>query len=83
MRIFGKTLGVLGLSLALILGVFSIPASAHFMWVNVGDYTPSTERPVKLTIGWGHAFASPVGNVLYKQKGLDKIFMLDPIGKRL
>ena len=83
MKFFGKTLGVLGLSLALIVGVFSIPASAHFMWINAGDYTPSTERPVKLTIGWGHAFASPVGSVLHKQKGLDKIYMLDPNGRKL
>ena len=83
MRIFGKTLGVLGLSLALILGIFSMPASAHFMWVNAGDYTPSIKRPVRFTIGWGHAFASPVGNVLYKQKGLEKIYMLDPDGNEL
>lgn len=32
MRAFGKTLGVLGLSLGLIVGEFSIPASAHFIW---------------------------------------------------
>jgi len=83
MRIFGKTLGVLGLSLALILGIFSMPAGAHFMWVNAGDYTPSIKRPVRFTIGWGHAFASPVGNVLYKQKGLEKIYMLDPDGNEL
>ena len=73
----------LGLSLALIAGVFSIPAGAHFMWINAVDYTPSTERPVKLTIGWGHAFASPVGSVLYKQKGLDKIYMPDPNGRKM
>ena len=83
MKIFGKTLGVLGLSLALMLSVFSMPASAHFMWVNAGDYTPSIKRPVRFTVGWGHAFASPVGNVLYKQKGLEKIYMLDPDGNEL
>jgi len=83
MRIFGKILVMLGLSLALMLGVFSMPASAHFMWINVGDYTPAVKRPVKLTIGWGHEFASPVGNVLYKQEGLDKIFLLDPNGNKL
>jgi uncharacterized GH25 family protein len=83
MRIFRKTLRILGLSFVLILGVASIPASAHFMWINVGDYTPSIERPIKFTIGWGHSFASPVGNVLYKQEGLDKIFMLDPNGNKL
>ncbi|MCD4807363.1 MAG: DUF4198 domain-containing protein [Methanococcoides sp.] len=77
MRIFGKKLAMLGLSLALMLGVFSIPAGAHFMWINAGDYTPPTERPVKFTIGWGHAFASPVGNIMYKQGGLDKIY--DPV----
>ena len=83
MKIFEKTLGVLGLSLALIVGLFSIPASAHFMWINAGDYTPAVKRPVKLTIGWGHAFASPVGSVLREQKGLDKIYMLDPSGRKL
>lgn len=83
MRIFGKRLAMLGLSLALMLGVFSIPAGAHFMWINAGDYTPSTERPLKFTIGWGHAFASPVGNIMYKQGGLDKIYLLDPDGNKL
>ncbi len=83
MKIFGKMLGVLGLSLALTLGVFFMPASAHFMWINAGDYTPPIKTPVKFTIGWGHAFASPVGNVLYKQEGLEKIYMLDPDGNEL
>ena len=83
MKIFGKTLGVLGLSLALMLGVFFTPAGAHFMWINSGDYTPPIKTPVKFTIGWGHAFASPVGNVMYKQEGLEKIYMLDPDGKKL
>jgi hypothetical protein len=27
------------------------------------------------------AFASPVGNVIYRQEDLDKIYMLDPNGK--
>ena len=83
MKIFGKTLGVLGLSLALILGVFSMPASAHFIWINAGDYTPPIKTPARFTIGWGHNFASPVGNVMYKQKGLEKIYMLDPDGNEL
>jgi uncharacterized GH25 family protein len=83
MKIFGKTLGVLGLSLALMLGVFSMPANAHFIWINAGDYTPPIKTPVRFTIGWGHNFASPVGNVMYKQKGLEKIYMLDPDGNEL
>jgi uncharacterized GH25 family protein len=83
MRVFIKQLEILGLSLALILGIFSMPASAHFMWINAGDYTPQTERPMKCTIGWGHNFASPVGNVLFNQEGLDKIYMLDPNGNKL
>ena len=83
MKFLGKTLKVLGLSLALIVGVFFIPASAHFMWINAGDYTPSTEKPIKLTIGWGHGFGSSAGNVLHEQKGLDKIYMLDPNGRKL
>lgn len=83
MRIFGKTLGVLSLSLALIMGVFSMPVSAHFIWINAGDYTPPIKTPVKFTVGWGHNFASPVGNVMYKQEGLEKIYMLDPNGDEL
>ena len=83
MRIFGKRLVVLSLSLALVLGVFSMPANAHLLWINVGDYTTSTKRPVRVTIGWGHDFASPVGNVMYNQEGLDEICMLDPNGNRL
>jgi len=83
MKIFGKMLGVLGLSLALTLGVFFMPASAHFIWINAGDYTPPIKTPVRFTIGWGHNFASPVGNVLYKQEGLEKIYLLDPDGNEL
>ena len=83
MKIFGKTLGVLGLSLALMLGVFSMSANAHFIWINAGDYTPPIKTPVRFTIGWGHDFASPVGSVMYKQEGLEKIYMLDPDGDEL
>jgi len=83
MKIFGKMLGVLGLSLALILGVFSMSASAHFIWINAGDYTPPIKTPVRFTIGWGHDFASPVGSVMYKQEGLEKIYLLDPDGNEL
>jgi hypothetical protein len=52
MRIFGKRLAMLGLSLALMLGVFSIPAGAHFMWINAGDYTPPTEREAGEVYHW-------------------------------
>ena len=83
MKIFGKMLGVLGLGLALMMGVFSIPAGAHFIWINAGDFTPPIKTPVRFTIGWGHNFASPVGNVMYKQKGLEKIYMLDPDANEL
>ncbi|MEA1867692.1 MAG: DUF4198 domain-containing protein [Thermodesulfobacteriota bacterium] len=83
MKLFGKIFGMSALSLALSILVFSVPASAHFIWINMGDYTPSTKRPVNLTVGWGHDFASPVGNVLYNQEGLDKIYMLAPNGDEL
>ncbi|MFV9690880.1 MAG: DUF4198 domain-containing protein [Desulfobacteria bacterium] len=83
MRIFGKRLALVGLSLALVLGVFSMPASAHFIWINAGDYTPPIKTPVRFTIGWGHAFASPVGNVMHKQEGLERIYLLDPDGNEL
>ncbi|MCK4618322.1 MAG: DUF4198 domain-containing protein [Desulfobacterales bacterium] len=83
MKTFRKIVGGFALNLSLILVLFCMPASAHFMWINAGDYTPAVKRPVKFTIGWGHAFASPVGNVLYKQKGLEKIYMLDPDGNEL
>ena len=61
MKISGKILVVFGSILALFLMIFPNSAKAHFMWINTGDYTPTSDSPVKFTIGWGHDFASPVG----------------------
>ncbi len=45
------------LILVLILGFFFASKSyAHFLWLNVDNYTPNVGQIVHITLGWGHKF---------------------------
>jgi uncharacterized GH25 family protein len=79
----GQKFRFAGLSAILIFLAFVVPANAHFMWINVGDYTPPQPGGINLNIGWGHSFANPVGNVLQDLDRLDKIVLLGPNGAEL
>lgn len=68
---------------ALAIVLFAVPANAHFMWINVGDYTPDAGKTVMLNVGWGHSFGNPVGGVLQDFERMDELFVLDPDGKRM
>ena len=63
--------------------LFAAQASAHFMWLNVHDYTPRENRSVKFTVGWGHSFFNPVGDILSGQDTLDGFYLTDPNGKTI
>jgi uncharacterized GH25 family protein len=68
---------------ALAIVFFAVPANAHFMWINVGDYTLDEGKTVMLNVGWGHSFGNPVGNVLQDFERMDELFVLDPDGKKM
>ncbi len=38
--------------------LFSVPSFAHFLWLNVDDYTPALGQKVNISLGWGHKFPS-------------------------
>jgi uncharacterized GH25 family protein len=67
----------------LVVMVSSAPANAHFMWINVGDYTPDDTDTAMLNVGWGHSFGNPVGNVLQDFERMDELAILDPDGKKI
>lgn len=71
---------MLGLGLALMIGLFSIEASACCLWINADDYTPDVGKKIGISLGWGHLFpsAGPMENEF-----LEEIHALDPTGKKL
>jgi len=56
---------------------------AHFLWLNVHDYTPKENKIVKFSIGWGHAFYNPVGDILSGQELMKKIYLVSPDGTKI
>ncbi len=70
------------LSVFCICFIFSINASAHYMWLNVNDYTPDKDKTAMFTIGWGHHFYNPVEDLLNSDELLGDIFMIDPDGNK-
>ncbi|SPD72908.1 ABC-type Co2+ transport system periplasmic component-like protein [uncultured Desulfobacterium sp.] len=65
-----------------ILCVFSLEASAHFMWLNMKPYTIEGGVPVSLTISNDHVFGGPGGEFLPKDS-LDRLYGIQPDGKEL
>jgi uncharacterized GH25 family protein len=69
---------------AVLLTLFlAVSAHAHYMWLNVNDYTPSGKSTAKFTIGWGHHFYNPVGDILVGGDRLGEIYLIDPSGERI
>lgn len=67
----------------LFLSLFALTAQAHYMWLNVNNYTPDQNQTAHFSIGWGHAFYNPVMNILYGKEMLDKIYMIGSDGKEI
>ena len=58
-------------------------AWAHYMWFNVNDYTPAANKTVKLSVGWGHHFYNPAGDILYGKKILGEMYLTDARGNKM
>ena len=71
---------------SLIMVMFSLicltKVSAHDMWINARAYNLDPGGSVYVTIGYGHHYLIPGGEFMPK-KYLDKIYLINPEGKRL
>ncbi len=67
----------------LVLTFITTQASAHFLWVNAKDLTPSANRNLKFSIGWGHGFYNPVGSILLNGEKIKEFYMLTSQGKKV
>lgn len=65
-----------------LISLFAATAHAHYMWLNVNDYTPNENKNAMFTVGWGHHFYNPVGDILYGQDIIGDIQMVGPDGKK-
>ena len=61
----------------------AVESQAHFMWLNAHDYTPTEDRKATFTVGWGHAFYNPAGDILVGNDILDEIYMIEPSGDKM
>lgn len=68
-------------TLVVILGVaIASPALAHFLWVNVDNYSPKPGQQVTISMGWGHKF--PEDEQLSVSL-LEKLYIVSPEGKTI
>jgi len=57
--------------------------SAHYLWLNVDDYTPTKGQTIQITLGWGHHFPetpTPPREALVKKISL---FLITPEGQEI
>ncbi len=74
-----RTLVLLGIFVLALIG----KSYAHFLWLNVDDYTPRKGKEVTVTLGWGHKFPQtpkPPREEMVKKL---TIFLIDPDGKKI
>lgn len=75
---------VIGILTSLFLLLAFIPKTyAHFLWLNVDDYTPKKGQEVRITLGWGHKFPetpTPPREEMIKKLSL---FLIDPDGQKI
>ena len=67
-----------------IISLFILPkfSYAHFLWLNVDDYTPSPGQKITVSLGWGHEFPSSLCPRKDMKKYI-KLFLIDPNGKKI
>nr|WP_321467472.1 DUF4198 domain-containing protein [uncultured Desulfobulbus sp.] len=58
-------------------------AQAHYLWLNADDYRPKEKGIPLFSVGWGHNFYSPVGDILTDPEMLAQIDLIDPAGKKM
>ncbi|MBM9616131.1 DUF4198 domain-containing protein [Desulfobulbus rhabdoformis] len=56
-------------------------AQAHYLWLNVDDHRPRVKSIPMFSVGWGHHFYSPVGDILTRPELLETLQLIDPAGK--
>ena len=78
----GRYVVFCALIMIIFVGIYSKSAFAHDMWINASCYSPKAGSPVYLTIGWGHHYLIPGGEFMPKEY-LDRIYLVDPDGKKL
>lgn len=61
----------------------STTAQAHYLWLNADDYRPKGKNLPLFSVGWGHNFYSPVGDILTDHEMLGEISLIDPAGKKI
>ena len=74
-----KRFVILGLAMILT-GIFSTPVYAHYLWVNVDNYSPNTGEEITISLGWGHHF--PEDGLLAADK-LERMYLVSPDGKEI
>ena len=58
-------------------------AQAHYLWLNADDYRAREKEVPLFSVGWGHNFHSPVGDILTDHEMLGEISLIDPAGKKI
>ncbi len=62
--------------------IFISKSYAHYLWLNVSDYTPKVGQEIFVTLGWGHKFPetpTPPREEMIKKL---KLFLIDPDGNK-
>ncbi len=70
---------ILGLAI-LLAGMISSNAYAHYLWVNVDNYTPQSNEEFTISLGYGHHFpedGSPEANKI------ERIYVISPTGEEI
>ena len=74
-----KKIMILGLAIFL-MGIVSSNAYAHYLWVNVDNYSPKLGEEITISLGWGHHF--PKDGLPAADK-LERMYLISPEGKEI
>jgi uncharacterized GH25 family protein len=74
-----RILRVVSLTLLLAIKMFGGNATAHAMWLNVSDYSPSVGGNTIVYFGWGQKY--PVDDLLDQEWFFKNLYLIDPMGK--
>ena len=72
--------GAAMLYFALTLMTTCLPATAHNLWLNPGDYFPQVGTTVDIGIGWGHSYPANRIHQEVKEDRVQEISAVDPDG---
>jgi nickel transport protein len=72
--------GVVTLYFVLLLMFPCLPAAAHNLWLNPGNYFPQVGTTVDIGIGWGHTYPADRVDQEVKEDRVQEISAVDPDG---